>query len=368
KPLVRNSSGSTGWLVVGSISATTVTTPPPESIRRSARVASAAGPMGWPATYTRPAATLPGSLAWPAARSTGPPARARPVCVSAGDWPGLGAAAPGGGAAGLAAPVHQARLDLAGDLRVAGHQVDGHAVAREDDVLLRHPGAPGQLGVGVQVLGLAVHRHDVLGAHDVVAVHELTGAGVPGDVHLGVALVDDVGAEIGELVDDPVDGVLVAGDQRAGHQHRVALADLDLVVAVGHARERRHRLALRAGADQRDLVIGHRLDLAEVDHQPLGDVQVAQIAGDLHVAHHRAAHEGDLAAVGVGGVEHLLDAVHVAGEAGDDDPPRRGGEHLIDRGVQVPLGHREARDLGVGGVGEEEVHTLLAQPGEGAQI
>jgi hypothetical protein len=42
----------------------------------------------------------------------------------------------------------------------------------------------------------------------------------------------------------------------AGQQHRVARADLDAVVAVGHPRQRRHRLALAAGADEHDLVIG----------------------------------------------------------------------------------------------------------------
>ena len=66
----------------------------------------------------------------------------------------------------------------------------------------------------------------------------------------------------------------------------------------------------------------------------------------------------------VRGVEHLLDAVHVAGEAGHDDPPRRGAEDLLDRRRQVALGGGEAGDLGVGRVGQEEVDALLAQPGE----
>ena len=78
--------------------------------------------------------------------------------------------------------------------------------------------------------------------------------------------------------------------------------------------------------------------------------------------------EGDLAAVRVGGVEHLLDAVHVAGEAGDDDPARRGAEDLLDGGGEVPLGGGEAGDLGVGGVGQEQVDALLAEPGEAAQV
>ena len=43
---------------------------------------------------------------------------------------------------------------------------------------------------------LTVHRHDVARLDDVVAVEEFTRAGVTGDVDLGVALVDHVGAEV----------------------------------------------------------------------------------------------------------------------------------------------------------------------------
>jgi hypothetical protein len=67
-------------------------------------------------------------------------------------------------------------------------------------------------------------------------------------------------------------------------------------------------------------------------------VQVAQVGGDRHVAHHRAADEGDLAPGLVGGVEHLLDPVDVRGEARDDDPPLGVPEHLVDRRGDVPLG------------------------------
>ena len=61
--------------------------------------------------------------------------------------------------------------------------------------------------------GMHVARLD-----DVVAVEQLTGGGVAGDVHQRVALVHDVGAPAGQPVDHPVDRVLVAGDQR-GRQH-----------------------------------------------------------------------------------------------------------------------------------------------------
>ena len=45
-----------------------------------------------------------------------------------------------------------------------------------------------------------------------------------------------------------------------------------------------------------------------------------------------------LPAVRVGGVEHLLHAVHVRGEAGDDDPPLGAGEHPVEDGGDLALG------------------------------
>jgi hypothetical protein len=77
---------------------------------------------------------------------------------------------------------------------------------------------------------------------------------------------------------------------------------------------------------------------------------------------------GHLAATGLRRVEDLLDAVHVAGEAGHDDASRGGPEDRLDGRGELPLGRGEARDLGVGGVGEEERDTFLTQPGESPQV
>ncbi len=258
------------------------------------------------------------------------------------------------------------RGHAAGDRGAAVDEVDAHAVLDDERVL--HARALGERGVGDEVAPLAVHRQHVAGLDEVVAVHELAGAGVPGDVHLRVALVHDVGAPADQAVDHAVDGVLVAGDERAGEEDRVALAHLDDVLAARHAAECRHRLALRARADERDLVVRQLVQRLEVDDEALGDAQVAEVGRDLHVADHRAAHERDLAAVLLGGVEHLLDPVHVAREAGDDDALGRRAEHLLDGGREVLLGGRETGDLRVGGVGEEEVHALLAEARERGEV
>ena len=156
-----------------------------------------------------------------------------------------------------------------------------------------------ELRVREQVAVLAVDRQHVLRLQDVVAVEQLARGGVAGDVHLRVALVHDVGAELGEAVDHAVDGVLVAGDEARREDDGVALADLDLVVAVRHAREHGHRLALRAGRHVDDLVVGDVAGLLVVDEHALGHLEVAEVGGDGHVAHHAAAEERDAAAVGV---------------------------------------------------------------------
>src|SRR6478735_2554867 len=273
-----------------------------------------------------------------------------------------------GAAHAAAVDVDVAALDDTGHLGDPVDEVDDDAVLGEHDVVLVDAGGDGELGVGIHVPPLAVHGKDVARLDDVVAVEQLARAGVARDVHLGIALVHDVGAEAHEAVDDAVDGVLVAGDEAAREQHRVAGADVDAVLAVRHPREGRHRLTLGAGADEDELVVTQAVDLLDVDEDAVGHPEVAELGGDAHVAHHRAPHHGDLAAGLLRGAEHLLHAVHVAAEAGDDDAALGVAEDLVDGRSDLELGRREAGDVGVRRVGEEEVDALLAQPGEGTQV
>ena len=212
-----------------------------------------------------------------------------------------------------------------------------------------------------------MHRQHVRGLDDVVAVEQLAGRRVAGDVHEGVALVHHVGAELGEPVDDAVDRVLVARDERRSKQHRVAGLELHLrVAAVRDARQGGHRLALRTGGHQHHLLRRCGVDL--VDDDAVRNTQVAELAGDLHVAHHGASDVGDLATVALGGVEHLLDAVHVRRERRHDDALLAAGEHRVDGRRDVALGGGEPGHLGVGGVGQEEVDTGLAEARERPKV
>ena len=235
----------------------------------------------------------------------------------------------------------------------------------------RHPGQRGQPGVGPQVAPLAVHRHEVAGLDQVQHVEQLAGGRVPGDVHQRVAPVHDPCPQPGQLVDHPVHGGLVAGDQRGGEDHRVSLGHPDGVVAPGHPGQRRHRLALGPGGEEHDLLRRQLLGLAHVHHQAAGDrrdVQVAEVAGDPHVAHHGAADEGDLAPVRDRHLQHLLHPVHVAGETGDDDALLGAGEDLRQHRGDVPLAGDDPGYLGVGRVGHQQVHAVRAEPREPAEV
>src|SRR6266851_4055407 len=93
------------------------------------------------------------------------------------------------------------------------HQVDHNAILGDHDVPIGHPAELGEPRVRPQVSPFAVHRHEVARPHQVQHVEQFAGRCVPGHVHHRVALVRDPRTPPGQLVDDPVDRRLVAGDQ-----------------------------------------------------------------------------------------------------------------------------------------------------------
>ncbi len=87
----------------------------------------------------------------------------------------------------------------------------------------RDAGGLGQLRVGAQVRGLAVHRHERLRLHDGQHELQLLGPGMARHVHARAVLVVHVGADLGQRVDDARDGLLVAGNRRGRDDDGVAL-------------------------------------------------------------------------------------------------------------------------------------------------
>ncbi len=244
-------------------------------------------------------------------------------------------------------------------------EVDHVAVLGQHHVLRVDTGLDGNQSVGHQMAVFAVDRHGALGLDDVVHVQQLALIAVTGHVHGGIVAVDDLGAELHQLVDDLVDAVLVTRNQGAGENHRVELIDMDVtVVAVGDTAKGGHRLALGAGAHVDELVVLNVVGLLEVHNGAFRNVQIAKIGSDGHVAHHRTADKHDLATVLVGGIHHLLHAVHMGGEAGDDDLAGSLRKCLVKSRTNGGLRLDEARNLGVGGIHHQKIHTLFADLAE----
>ena len=140
------------------------------------------------------------------------------------------------------------------------------------------------------------------------------------------------------------------------------------MLAVRHARERGERFALAAGAQHDDLVVGHVADVKGIDDVLVGDLEVAELAGDLGVRDHGAARHDDLAAHGRRGVAHLLQTVDVAREARDEHATRRVLDDVPEGGAHRGLTRGEAGHVGVRGVGEHEVDALLAKAVDGVVV
>lgn len=125
----------------------------------------------------------------------------------------------------------------------------------------------GQLGMGAQMHGLTVNRHKVGGLGHGHQELELLLATVTGDVDESAVLIPHVAAELGQAVDDLLDGLLVARNGSCREDDGIALVNRErLVLTVGHAGQRRQRLALRTGAHDDDLIVRQVIDIKGIDN------------------------------------------------------------------------------------------------------
>ena len=100
----------------------------------------------------------------------------------------------------------------------------------------------------------------------------------------------------------------------------------------------------------------------------VGDLDVAEIARDVHVLSHRAADDGDLPADGDAHVDRLLHAVDVRGERRDHDPPGERRDDLPERLADDALRLGEAGALCIGRVAEQKVDAAVSELGELADV
>ncbi len=155
------------------------------------------------------------------------------------------------------------------------------------------------------------------------------------------------------------------GHRGRGEDHRVALVEAHArVVVVGHAPQGGERLALGPGGDDHDALVGEVVDLPRLDQHPLRDLDVPELAADVHVLAHRAPDERDLAVERGGRVDHLLDAVDVRGEARHDDAPVAAGEDLLEVRPDPRLARREPGPVGVRRVAAQQQQAVAAELGE----
>ena len=131
--------------------------------------------------------------------------------------------------------------------------------------------------------------------------------------------------------------------------------------SIAILRERRHRLALRPGAEAQDVLGGvvHHLGVANL--KAGGDVQVAEALRDLRVLDHAAADERHLPVELRGQIDDDLHPVDARGEGRDDQPSAGAGENLLEGLGDLGFRAGEAAPVDVGAVGEERQHALGAE-------
>ena len=250
-----------------------------------------------------------------------------------------------------------------------GGQLDDAAVVGHHDAGGSHAHALRHTLVDLQHPLLAVQGDKEPGLRQRVDDLQLLLTGVAGHVQHIRLVIHHVRALAEQLIDDPPHRHFVAGYGAGGDDDLVAGADVHLLVGgERHAVQGAHFLTLGAGGHDDLLVQGQSLDAVDVHQRVFGHLHVPQLRGDLHDVLHAPAGNGQLPPAGRRGVQHLLDAVHVAGEGGHDDPLVAPGELPLERGAHGALTHGIARALHISGVRQQRQHTLLAQLTEARQV
>ena len=130
-------------------------------------------------------------------------------------------------------------------------------------------------------------RHEIArmrhGKHEL----ELLLATVAGDVNQATRLVVNIAAELGQAIDDLLNGLLVAGNGSSRDDDGISLMNRKrLMLAVRHARKSGKRLSLRTGAHNEDLTIGYARELIGVDEVFLLNIEIAKLTSNARVRKH----------------------------------------------------------------------------------
>src|SRR5581483_12159681 len=105
-----------------------------------------------------------------------------------------------------------------------------------------------------------------------------------------------------------------------------------------------------------------------MDEEAIGNVNVAEISGNLGGIRHRAAHEGHFAAVIIGEFNCELNAVNRGRKAGDEEALRDAGKNFVELAAYGALAGRVPGALDVGGILKEREDTFFAVFSETMQV
>ena len=182
-------------------------------------------------------------------------------------------------------------------------------------------------------------------------------------------VVDDLGAELEQVVHRPRDELLVARDRRRRHHDGVTLLHRDVaVVAERHPRERACRLALAARRDDAELVIGELANLVRADDRALGVLEVPELARRFRVVLHRTADDRRLSSPRRRDLHDLPDARDVRSEGRRDHATGRARHDRVEHLRHMSLGLCIARYLRAGRVRHQEEDAFRRDCGEAREV
>jgi hypothetical protein len=131
-------------------------------------------------------------------------------------------------------------LGTLSNARLARRQTHQIAVHLIDD--MADPGGLAHPALLAHVAHFAMNGDEDFGTQPAIELFQFRATGVARDVDVALAVGDDLDALRGQLVLDAADGDFIAGDLTAGEEHDIARLQLDRMVAVRDAGQRRARL------------------------------------------------------------------------------------------------------------------------------
>ena len=209
-----------------------------------------------------------------------------------------------------------------------------------------------------------MHRHRVARLHQPVHPPQLVARRMSGDMHQMIVVGHQPHAAAHQVVLHRADRPLVAGDHARGEDDRIALAQRDpRMVVARDARQRAARLALAAGDQDQQVVVGHVVDVVFGQERRQGLQIAAFTRGGIHVAQ-GAADQATLrpascAASATDSIRATLLAKQVTATR-----PRQIADQRGQAGAHVLLAAGMALDHRVGRVADHRQHALLAQFGQ----